>query len=92
MAKTTQAKRRRVTFRMAGEAGSEICVAGTFNDWSPTADKLSYRNGAYTASVLLAPGRYEYKLVVNGVWCIDPECPDWVPNGLGSLNSVMMVE
>ena len=27
----------------------------------------------------------------NDVWCVDPECSEWVPNGIGSLNSVVTV-
>jgi len=28
----------------------------------------------------------------DGIWCIDPECPDWVPNAHGTLNSVITVD
>ncbi|MBU0717027.1 MAG: glycogen-binding domain-containing protein [Planctomycetes bacterium] len=89
---TTAAKsRKRVTFRFRGEPGGDVFVAGTFNQWDPTTHKLAWKNGAYTVSLSLQKGKHEYKFVVNGMWCVDPECPDWAPNGHGSLNSVITV-
>lgn len=83
--------RRRVRFELVGEGGSEVYVAGTFNGWDPTKNRMKVKAGVYETSILLAPGRYEYKFVVDGVWCVDPRCSDWVPNEMGSLNSVLVV-
>lgn len=83
--------RRRVKFSIAAESGSKVFVAGSFNDWDGEKTKLAEKSGVFSKSVLLAPGRYEYKFVVNGIWTVDPECADWVPNGHGSLNSVIEV-
>ena len=47
----------------------------------------------YTATLDLAPGTYEYKFIVNGFWTMDPDpSREWVPNGLGTLNSVVVVK
>jgi 1,4-alpha-glucan branching enzyme len=73
------------------EPESEVYVAGTFNDWDPKATPLHRHNGTHRGSLRLPPGRHEYKFVINGVWCADPECPGWVPNEYGSLNSVIEV-
>ena len=40
----------------------------------------------------LAPGTYQYKFVIDGVWCADPENLDCVQNDLGTLNSVVTVK
>ena len=46
----------------------------------------------YSVTVTLAPGIYEYKFVINGVWTLDPDPDrDWTQNGLGTLNSVLRV-
>jgi 1,4-alpha-glucan branching enzyme len=84
-------KRRRVRLTLASEPGKEVFVAGAFNDWDPTRTRMKDKagDGTYVATMFLFPGRYEYKFVVNGVWCVDPECPDWAPNAFGSLNSVL---
>ena len=82
-----------VSFQFATDAGSEVFVAGAFNGWDfkkhPMRDNPN--SGVYKATVALAPGRYEYKFVVNGEWRVDPNCPEWVPNEHGTLNSVMSV-
>lgn len=83
--------RRRVKFTVTAEPGSKVCIAGSFNNWNPAKTKLTEKKGVFSKSVLLEPGRYEYKFVINGIWTVDPECADWVPNGHGSLNSVVEV-
>jgi len=83
--------RRRVKFSIAADKGSKVFVAGSFNNWDGEKDKLTEKKGVFSKSILLQPGRYEYKFVVNGIWTVDPDCADWVPNGHGSLNSVVEV-
>ena len=85
------AGRKRVRFVFKGEPGSEVCVAGSFNGWNVRKNRLTFKNGVYSCMLLLPKGRHEYKFVVDGVWCVDPDCPEWSPNGLGSLNSVVTV-
>jgi 1,4-alpha-glucan branching enzyme len=86
--------RRRITFTCSAETGSQVFVSGSFNDWDAEAKQLkdTKTKGLFTGVLLLAPGRYEYKLLVNDLWSVDPNCPDWVSNDLGSLNSVLIVE
>lgn len=85
--------RKKVTFQFRAEPGSRVYLAGTFNNWDPTAKPLTDTKGegVFSSTLMLAPGRYEYKFVVNGVWCVDPECPEWVANDQASLNSVLTV-
>jgi 1,4-alpha-glucan branching enzyme len=85
--------RRRATFRVRAPEGAEVFVAGTFNRWDATQKQLKYNaeEGVFTKTLLLEKGSYQYKFVVNGVWCIDPECPDWLRNEYGSLNSVINI-
>jgi len=94
MRKPVNAGKKRVIFELAAQPGGTVSIAGSFNDWNPDAKKLSDRkgNGVFSAMMFLAPGRYEYKYVVNGQWCVDPECTDWVPNSQGSLNSVITIQ
>ena len=91
MAHPSLAGKKRVKFAIKAEPCGEVFVAGTFNGWAPKKHKLVEKNGAYATSILVSKGRHEYKFIVNGVWCIDPECSEWVPNEHGSLNSVMTV-
>lgn len=88
------AKGARVTFRVRAEVGSKVYLAGCFNDWDPTAKPMADKNGdgEFTCTLTLPKGRYEYKFVINGTWCADPECTDWVQNDMGTLNSVKVVD
>lgn len=86
-------KKSRVTFTYRAEPGSSVYLAGSFNNWDPDAKPMVDKKkvGVYSASVMLAPGSYEYKFVIDGTWCADPECSDWVQNDHGTLNSVKHV-
>jgi hypothetical protein len=87
------AGKRRVVFQFRAVAGSSIGLAGSFNNWDPAAKVLVDKgDGLYTGILMLAPGTYEYKFCVDGHWQPDPENPNFTPNDLGTLNSVLIVE
>jgi len=48
-------------------------------------------DGHWETTVALAPGRYQYKLIVDGEWIADPAAEENVSNEHGSLNSVIEV-
>ncbi len=91
MEASTRDKKRRVQFRAAAPLGSAVFVAGSFNKWDPRATPMKEGPGGYAATVLLLPGRYEYKFVINGEWVTDSRGFETVPNGVGSRNSVMVI-
>ena len=86
--------RKEVVFTLHAEKGKEVFVAGEFNEWNPTDKKMTYkaRQGIYTASMKLKAGTYQYKFVVDGIWCADPENADSVANDQGTFNSVLIVK
>ena len=72
--------------------GRTVMVAGSFNDWKPEKPLLDKKgDGVYRCQLRLVPGEYQYKFVVDGVWCLDSSNPNFVPNDIGSLNSVLSV-
>jgi 1,4-alpha-glucan branching enzyme len=87
-------KLQRVTFSVRAKVGSKVFLAGSFNDWDPTAKQMIDKNneGLFSVTVCLEPGCHEYKYVIDGIWCADPTCTDWVHNDLGTLNSVKSVD
>ena len=93
-AKASDAGEKKVAFTVRAEPGKTVYVAGTFNQWNATGKKMADKkgDGVYAATLKLAPGRYEYKYVIDGIWCADPECADWVQNDQGTTNSVIVVE
>ncbi len=54
-----------------------VHLAGTFNNWNITATPMEKdEQGVWRVVIPLAPGRYEYKFVVNGSqWVADPDNP-----------------
>ena len=94
MKQSTTAGRKRQNFRIRADPGSDVYISGTFNSWNGEAKKMKDSNGdgEYSLSLLIPPGRHEYKFVINEKWHVDPECPNWVVNDHGTLNSVIHVE
>jgi hypothetical protein len=86
--------RREVAFILSSREAEEVYLCGDFNEWIPTSLPM-VRHGEdhwWEKRLVLAPGRYEYKFIVNGVWIHNPDAPENVPNVYGSLNSVMEVQ
>ena len=87
-----KAAAKNVTFTVHADKGKAVYVAGEFNKWNPTAKKMAFKAGVYTATVKLAPGAYQYKFVIDGTWCADPENVNAVANDQGTFNSVIEVK
>lgn len=82
-----------VRFELSALPGSQVFVAGSFNDWNPTANPLKDNpdSGHFKATLGLPSGTHEYKFVVNGDWVVDPRRATWTLNAYGSPNSVLHV-
>ncbi len=84
----------RVNFGISAAPGSQVSVAGTFNNWDPTAAPMHDQSGKgyFRTDMLIPEGKHEYKFVVNGVWATDPSCHNRVPGPFGSENCVLQVQ
>jgi 1,4-alpha-glucan branching enzyme len=72
---------------------SEVCIAGSFNDWHTSATPMiSLGDGKWAKELALSPGRYEYRFVVDGQWVDDPAAKETVSNPFGGFNAVLIVE
>ncbi len=82
-----------VRFAQPGDGRHSVCVAGDFNNWSATSTPLPFdeRIGAHEVLVEIPPGRYRYRLVVDGSWKADPFNVHKQVNEYGELNSVLVV-
>lgn len=80
------------TYRPDGRP-NEVYLAGTFNDWDPGADRMRDEDGdgVYELTLLLEPGAYQYKYVVDGTWKEDPHAASYEDDGYGGKNSVVSV-
>ena len=81
-----------VRFEFTHPTATTVCIAGTFNQWQPEAKTLHPAGGGrWWKETALAPGTYEYCLVVDGQWMPDPLARETVPNPFGGRNSVLKV-
>jgi 1,4-alpha-glucan branching enzyme len=81
-----------VRFEFTHPTAKTVCIAGTFNHWKPEAKTLhSTGTGIWWKETNLAPGTYEYCLVVDGKWMPDPLARESVANPFGGRNSVLRV-
>jgi 1,4-alpha-glucan branching enzyme len=81
-----------VRFEFTDPAATAVCIAGTFNNWKPESKTLhSSGVGNWWKDTALAPGTYEYCLVVDGKYIPDPLAKETVPNPFGGRNSVLTV-
>lgn len=92
--KTERPKKKKVKFVVTSETGKTVSVAGTFNNWDTSHKVLidEKGDGIYQGTMFLAPGTYEYKFYIDNTWCIDPANPNFSPNDMGTLNSLLVVE
>jgi chromosome partitioning protein len=71
-----------------------VAIAGDFNNWTPsrmTEGVEGAGDDTFRALVALKPGRYRYRLVVDGRWQSDPHNVHAEPNPFGELDSVVEV-
>jgi len=71
-----------------------VQIAGDFNNWRPEAMPMERvgDSGVWQAKIKLAPGRYRYRLVVDGQWQQDPYNEQTELNPYGEYNSVLEVK
>ncbi len=92
MAKQKTVKQK-VTFSFEAPEAQSVSVVGDFTGWQQAPlDMKKDKKGVWKKAVSLPPGRYEYRLLVNGEWRDDPQCPNRVPNQFGGENCVCIVE
>lgn len=89
----TKPSQKTVKFSYTAPHAKSVAVAGSFNKWSATAHPMKKNaKEQWNCSLKLAPGRYEYRFVVNGnEWVNDPAAKECCPNPLGGQNCVVHV-
>jgi chromosome partitioning protein len=72
----------------------EVYIAGDFNSWHPGKTKMEKvgSSGIWQTKLQLAPGKYRYRLVVDGKWQQDPYNEMTELNPYGEMNSILEVK
>ena len=83
----------KVQFIFSAPEAHSVSLRGGFNSWDTFANPMEKdKKGIWKVTVNLKPGRYEYRFFVDENWENDPSCTACVPNNLGSMNCVRIVE
>ncbi|NIM97030.1 MAG: hypothetical protein GTO24_02760 [candidate division Zixibacteria bacterium] len=86
------AKKRRVEFKIFAPKAQQILLTGSFNRWSESSDPMKRdKTGTWKKIKMLPQGKYRYKFIVDGVWTLDPNCHDTVPNQYGTQDNVIRI-
>ena len=71
----------------------EVLVAGDFNHWVGEAMiKVDSESDRWQKILMIEPGVYRYKFIVNGEWLTDPSNSLSEPTPYGNMNSVVEVK
>jgi 1,4-alpha-glucan branching enzyme len=82
----------RVPLRFEFPGAASVCVSGSFNNWDLAGLALDRTiDGAWARDLELAPGRHEYRLIVDGEWTDVPDATETVENPFGGRNAVLAV-
>jgi 1,4-alpha-glucan branching enzyme len=82
-----------VRFTLEYAGARSVAVAGDFNDWSVSSHPM-VRSGSTTWRVVvaLARGDHKFMFVVDGTqWVVPPVAEEYVDDGFGSRNGVVIV-
>ena len=85
-------KRRRIEFILEMPAAEQVILMGDFNQWNPNTHPMRKDDkGVWRKTVMILPGRYEYRFWVDGEWHNDPRNHLKCPNCFGSENNIIEV-
>ena len=81
-----------VVFKLDGHADAkEVILAGSFNNWNPRKQQMTWIGDGWLATIPLFGGKHTYKFVIDGKWITDPANPIVEDDGHGNKNSVRFV-
>jgi len=83
-----------VRFVLIRPKAHSVTLAGSFNQWSAFSHPLARdARGEWTLVVALPPGEHLFMYVVDGAqWISPPLAQDYVDDGFGSKNGVVIVQ
>jgi cyclomaltodextrinase len=75
-----------------GKPYQKVQLAGSINNWNPNETTLTLNTaGFWQVLLFLTPGNYQYKIVADEKWMLDPANPDSIDNNVGGYNSVLRI-
>ena len=69
-----------------------VAIYGSFNGWIQTKNYCGKDTDGWVCRLDLAPGKYTYRFLVDGVGLTDPTNPATEDDGNGRLDSVIVIK
>ena len=81
------------TFKLRGHTDAEaVAIYGSFNNWIQTKNYCAKEVDGWVCRVDLAPGKYTYKFLIDGVGLNDPLNSATEDDGQGHIASVIVIK
>jgi len=81
------------TFKLTGHTDAEaVAIYGSFNNWIQTKNYCAREGDGWVCRIDLAPGKYTYRFLVDGVGLTDPTNPATEDDGNGHVDSVIVIK
>jgi len=83
---------KKIPLRVKAVGAKEVVLTGDFTQWAKDKIRLTPATGGEWITVLeLAPGEYQYRLIVDGEWRDHSEATRKIGNPFGTQNAVLIV-
>ncbi len=81
------------TFTLAGHTDAEtVAIYGSFNGWIQTKNYCAREGDGWVCRIDLAPGKYTYRFLVDGIGLNDPANSATEDDGNGHMDSVIVIK
>lgn len=81
------------TFKLSGHTDAEaVAIYGSFNNWIQTKNYCAKEGDGWVCRLDLAPGKYTYRFLVDGVGLLDPTNPVTEADAYGLVDSVIVIK
>ena len=81
------------TFKLTGHTDAEaVAIYGSFNNWIQTKNYCAKEGDGWVCRLDLAPGKYTYRFLVDGVGLNDPTNSATEDDGNGHMDSVIVIK
>ncbi|HRG29394.1 MAG TPA: hypothetical protein PLJ00_15965, partial [Chitinophagales bacterium] len=87
-----KSKKEKVVFQFNpnGKTYNKVSIVGDLTGWNPNIIFMELKDGIWQTELTLSPGRYQYQIVADGSWFLDPNNPVKIDNGIGGFNSLLV--
>lgn len=79
-------------FKLKGFSDAKtVVVTGSFNGWSEVNNQMIQKDKEWIFPMNLAPGKHQYKFIVDGKWILDPGNSLYEANEYNTDNSILWI-